>query len=93
MTRLNIKTDRDKEKSLLELRACGFGRIANTIQTLWGSKELDTYFQGLIVDTRGGRQGFPHDVLLAILDLYHLHDNEFDISKPTPGIWDHIYRR
>ena len=90
---LNIETESNREKYLLELRACDFGRIANTIQVLWGSRELQDYFQSLLVDNRGGRRGFPHDVFLAILDLYHLHDSEFDFSKPSPSVWDHIYRR
>jgi ankyrin repeat protein len=50
-----------------------FGRVFNKIITLWGNPELDTYLDGLMVDKRGGRKGFPMDVMNDILLLSRLH--------------------
>jgi len=47
-----------------------FPRIANKIVSLKNNKaELRAYFESLLNDTRGGRQGFPFGVLMNIQDL------------------------
>ena len=44
--------------------ARSFPRIANQLATLWSmSGEMASYFIELLVDNRGGRQGFPIRVL------------------------------
>jgi hypothetical protein len=49
-----------------------YPRIANTIVELrFDRDKLDKYFQSLLNDSRGGRQGFPFAVLK---DLQNLHD-------------------
>ena len=39
-----------------------FPRLAAEIQTFWGSPACYEKLQELLVDTRGGRHGFPADV-------------------------------
>lgn len=46
-----------------------FDRILIKIDELWGTLHLEDYFSDLIIDRRGGRQGFPQDVLDDILML------------------------
>ena len=46
-----------------------FDRILIRIEQLWDTPEIHDYFSGLIIDTRGGRQGFPKDVMEDILRL------------------------
>jgi hypothetical protein len=47
-----------------------FPRIANTLATFWARPDaLTSYLSELLVDRRGGRKGFPLDVLN---ELYHL---------------------
>jgi len=47
-----------------------FPRIANKIVSLKNDKRgLRAYFESLTNDTRGGRQGFPFNVLMNIQDL------------------------
>ncbi len=47
-----------------------FPRIANKIVSLKSDKrQLRAYFESLLNDTRGGRQGFPFNVLMNIQDL------------------------
>ena len=50
----------------------GYPRIANTIVELRDDREkLKSYFDTLLSDTRGGRQGFSFKVLM---DIQNLHD-------------------
>ena len=47
-----------------------FPRIANKIVSLKNDKrQLRAYFESLTSDDRGGRQGFPFNVLMNIQDL------------------------
>ena len=50
-----------------------YPRIANSLAAMWQDTEsLRTYFDGLLVDRRGSRKGFPPDVLndLRVLRYY-----------------------
>jgi hypothetical protein len=43
--------------------ACRFPRVLNQIARLWNRPaRLDDYFDDLLIDRRGGRQGFPFAV-------------------------------
>jgi tankyrase len=46
-----------------------FDRILSKIESLWESPEIDDYFSELIIDKRGGRQGFSKSVMDDILQL------------------------
>lgn len=47
-----------------------YPRIANRLALVWPDAELtDRYFDGLIIDRRGGRQGFPPDVMADLIRL------------------------
>ena len=58
-----------------------FPRIAQTIRQDWGKRALDDYFAKLVVDDRGSRQGFPPDVLTAILEVARLHAEQYRFAK------------
>ena len=62
--------------------AARFPRIAETIRRDWGKRALDDYFAKLVVDDRGSRQGFPEDVLTAILEVARLHAEQYRFAKP-----------
>ncbi|HEX6005745.1 MAG TPA: ankyrin repeat domain-containing protein [Burkholderiales bacterium] len=59
-----------------------YARIFNRIMDLWGLQELEDYFAELMVDKRGGRQGFPPDVLNDILTLSRIHGRILELSAP-----------
>ena len=59
-----------------------FPRIAETIRKDWGKRALDDYLSKLVVDERGSRQGFPPDVLTAILEIARLHAEHYRFAKP-----------
>jgi hypothetical protein len=47
-----------------------FPRIVNQMARLWRRpREMDKYFDGLLVDTRGNRHGFPLKVLMELITL------------------------
>jgi hypothetical protein len=47
-----------------------FPRIVNTLFEFKDNKlKLHDYFDSLVKDVRGGRQGFPFDVLMNLQDL------------------------
>lgn len=75
--------DRGKEKPdpwpIIE-RA--FPRIAATIRKDWGKRALDDYFSKLVVDERGSRQGFPLEVLSAIMEVARLHAAQHQFKRP-----------
>ena len=56
-----------------------FKRILDKIDLLWGSPECEHYFSSLVTTdpTRGQRQGFPPEVMAAILLLHNFHASEF----------------
>lgn len=55
-----------------------YERILNKIADLWDTPEIDDYFADLMMDKRGGRQGFPPDVAREIVILNKTHE----ILKP-----------
>lgn len=59
-----------------------YSRIFNRIMELWGSNDAEEYFGDLMVDKRGGRQGFPPDVLNDILTLARIHGRVLELMQP-----------
>lgn len=60
--------------SVLEAR---FPHVAARLVAQWGARELNAYLQGLLMDERGDRQGFPFDALQEIQFLQELHLSRF----------------
>lgn len=50
-----------------------FARIVNRIAELWETPQLEHYFDDLLVDRRGGRQGFPAEVMSNIMSVHAVH--------------------
>ena len=70
--------------------ATAFPRIVNTLFEFKDNKpKLRSYFDSLIEDGRGGRQGFPFDVLMSIQDLRELmlgDVNQFVMDDTTKWV-------
>jgi hypothetical protein len=50
--------------------AAAFPRIVNRMAGLWKiPREMDRYFEDLLTDTRGNRQGFPLKILMELTAL------------------------
>lgn len=54
-----------------------FDRILIRIEQLWHTPEIHDFFSGLIIDSRGGRQGFPKDVMEDILRLRQVRQSHY----------------
>lgn len=53
-----------------------YDRILSKLELLWDSPEIHDYFSDLLIDKRGGRQGFPKEVLNEIIVLREFHEFE-----------------
>jgi tankyrase len=54
-----------------------FDRILIKIEQLWHTPQIHDYFSSLILDSRGGRQGFPKDVIDDILRLRQVRQSQY----------------
>ena len=54
-----------------------FERILIKIEQLWHTPQIHDYFSSLIIDSRGGRQGFPKDVIDDILRLRQVRHSQY----------------
>jgi hypothetical protein len=63
-----------------------YARIGDRITLLWGSAELQTYLNNLILDERGGREGFPPPIASAILRIYTAHSKL--IVEDHKNVWN-----
>ena len=59
-----------------------FLRIMNKIIELWYTPYAEAYFLDLLVDKRGGRQGFPPKVATDIFRLSQIHERTCTVAKP-----------
>jgi uncharacterized protein len=65
-----------------------YPRIIERIVQLWDSPEMASYFSELLIDKRGGRQGFPSQIASEIFLLSVTHD-EIKAKKSEKGdTWD-----
>lgn len=66
-------------------------RVLNRIIELWYSPKIDDYFTELLVDTRGGRQGFPPEVASELFTLSQVHTSLLSQKQQLPAVaspWD-----
>ena len=70
--------------------ACRFPRVMNEIARLWRRPaRLDRYFDDLLIDQRGGRQGLPFAVateLAALKDYY-----QTEVYPKRECVWQKVY--
>lgn len=73
-----------------------FPRIAKAIELMWGTRELESYLGKLIITERENREGFPPDVLSALLRISRQHAQEFVFEDDTTGsdpFHQHAFRK
>ena len=56
-----------------------YPRIVDKIATLWGTVGMSKFFNEIMFDDRGGREGFPSDVMMELFRL----SNHHEASKPS----------
>src|SRR5512145_2190272 len=62
-------------------------RILERIAQLWGTSQLDGYLQELLIDSRGGRQGFAPEVMSDLMFLHGLHLDSKEQAHPPTDVW------
>ena len=66
----------------------GFPRIVNRLAALWHDEGLTEHMlTELLVDTRGGRQGFPAAVAAELKTIYDLHSTRVDETETAADRW------
>jgi hypothetical protein len=66
-----------------------FVRIANAVARVWSDhRRCLEYLDDLLIDRRGGRQGFPFDVALEIAGLKDYYETSIHPTAQTA--WDLI---
>jgi ankyrin repeat protein len=63
-----------------------YSRVFGKIMDHWGAPEAEVVFQDLLLDKRGGRQGFPPEVMGEILMLGRIHDRIKEIREEKLGL-------
>jgi len=65
-----------------------YPRVLSRIIELWYSPEIDAYLTELLVDTRGGRQGFPPEVASELFRLSQVHTTLHNQKQQSSAIAD-----
>lgn len=69
-----------------------FPRIHDRLGATWGTPQCEAYLDRLILDDRGDRDGFPPQVLSALLVLQRVHAKQFGVfGRRDP--WDVGFRK
>jgi hypothetical protein len=70
--------------------ACRYPRVMNQIARLWNRPaQLDRYFDDLLIDKRGGRQGFPFAVAAELAVLKHYYQSA--VYPKAECVWEKVY--
>jgi len=80
-------TDKELVQEAVAMLKTLFPRVHKNLVALWGTGPAEAYLDGLIVDNRGDRHGFPPDVLRALLVLQRVHFQTFGTFKKVDP-WD-----
>lgn len=82
-------SDRELARQAAITLNSSFPRILQQLRSLWGTAQGEVYLDGLILDERGNRQGFPPDVLNALLILQRVHFLIYGTFRKVDP-WDNI---
>jgi hypothetical protein len=68
--------------------AVKFPRIVNRMATLWRSpRQMDLYFEDLLTDSRGGRQGFPLSIITELSALKEYYQTKAFPPTERGDVW------
>ncbi len=69
------KSPESRDPNYLSALEKHFPRIVDKIVLMWATEEFPEFLNGMMIDKRGDRQGFPLEVLEEMMFLTTLHDN------------------
>lgn len=67
----------------IDIVKASFPRIADRIELLWGSWELQQYFTSILISDRGDREGFPIQIVSALLKIHGEHSKIAPTEDPA----------
>lgn len=68
-----------------------YPHVLNRIGELWGQPRLmNRYFEDLLIDSRGGRQGFPLPVISELTRLRDYYQARVNPVKVTTDVWSTV---
>jgi uncharacterized protein len=67
-----------------------YPRVLGKIVELWDTPQIDAYFVDLLVDKRGGRQGFPAQVASDIYRLSKIHERTHPRDNGPADPWGDV---
>lgn len=72
-----------------------YPHVLDKIAAAWGCVPAmnELMEKDLLVDNRGGRQGFPFRALMDVQALYNAHKARYTIGEPLPRGWDLVVQR
>jgi hypothetical protein len=59
-----------------EIIDAGYHEVAYRIATIWGTPECSAYLNKLLLQDRIDRQGFPRNVVSALMEIQQLLPNQ-----------------
>lgn len=66
----------------------GYPHVLNRMAELWAHPRfVSQYFEELLLDSRGGRSGFPLEVIAELTRLRSYYQARVTPVKPTVDIW------
>ena len=65
-----------------------YPHVLNRMAELWAHPRFMTqYFEELLLDSRGGRSGFPLEVIAELTRLRSYYQTRINPVKPTVDVW------
>ncbi|MBB5191081.1 hypothetical protein HNQ50_001804 [Silvimonas terrae] len=73
-----------------EQLAARFPRIVTRIMELWGTPNLQAYFDELLIMDRHDRQGFPAEIGAELMSVSMAHDQIMGMQEEHHDVWEHV---
>ena len=71
-----------------------YPHVLNRMAELWAHPRFMTqYFEELLLDSRGGRSGFPLEVIAELTRLRSYYQTRINPVKPTVDVWSIARKR
>lgn len=84
---IDMRVDHHCFDSLLNEVDFDFPHVAPKLRLLIGHEEFEVAVSKLIIDERGGRQGFPPHIVNLLLKLSKLHTSRFGHLQVSHDPW------
>lgn len=68
-----------------------FPHILEQLVSFWGTVEFETFSERLLLNSRGGRSGFPPEVVMELFHLANLHKDQMKLTRlEKTDVWGNL---